>query len=145
MRVPHSAEKTISRVLKESHSVAVVGLSPRPERDSHEVAKYLQEVGYRIIPVNPHGDTILGERCYPSLDAVPDDVDWVDVFRRPPDVPEVAEAALRKGVRAFWMQLGIRHAEVAERLRRAGVLVVEDRCALIEHRARREVVVPGPG
>lgn len=132
-----SEAATIDRILGESRTVAVVGMSPRPERDSHRVARYLAEVGYRVIPVNPNATEILGERCYPSLDDVPDRVDLVDVFRRPEQVSEVAEAALRVGVRAFWMQLGIRHPGVARRLREAGVLVVEDRCTLVEHQRRR--------
>jgi predicted CoA-binding protein len=131
-----SEEDRIGRILESCRRVAVVGLSPRPERDSHRVASYLQEAGYRVIPVNPRVTEVLGERCYASLDLVPGSVDLVDVFRRPDEIPELAEAAIRKGVRAFWMQLGIRHAEAAERLRRAGIDVVEDRCTLVEHRTR---------
>lgn len=129
----------ISRVLRESRTVAVVGLSPRPERDSHRVARYLQQVGYRVIPVNPVVEEVLGERSYPSLEAVPDDVDLVDVFRRPPEIPALADAAIRKGVRFFWMQLGIEHPEAARRLRGAGIEVVQNRCALVEHRDRAGV------
>jgi hypothetical protein len=131
------SDDEIGRILRESRTIAVVGCSPRSDRDSHEVAAYLKAAGYRVIPVNPNEAEILGERCYPSVDAIPEPVDLVDVFRRPEDVPAVADAALRKGVRAFWMQLGIRHAESTARLRAAGVAVVEDRCTLVEHRARR--------
>jgi hypothetical protein len=130
-------DEEIGRILRECKTIAVVGCSPRPERDSHEVAAYLRDAGYRVIPVNPKETEILGARCYPSVDAIPEPVDLVDVFRRPEDVPAVAEDALRKGVRAFWMQLGIRHAESAARLRAAGIAVVEDRCTLVEHRARQ--------
>jgi predicted CoA-binding protein len=131
----HEAER-IDRILETCRTVAVVGLSPQPERDSHRVARYLQEVGYRIIPVNPRAAEVLGERSYANLDEVPGEVDLVDVFRRPEEIPGIADSALRKGVRAFWMQLGIRHPEAARRLREAGIDVVEDRCALVEHRAR---------
>jgi predicted CoA-binding protein len=129
-------DEEIGRILRECKTVAVVGCSPRPDRDSHEVAAYLKAAGYRVIPVNPNETEILGERCYPTVDAIPESVDLVDVFRRSEDVPAVADAALRKGVRAFWMQLGIRHADAAARLRAAGVDVVEDLCTKVEH-ARR--------
>jgi predicted CoA-binding protein len=127
------SDEEIRRILRDCKTVAVVGCSPRSDRDSHEVAAYLRAAGYRVIPVNPNETEILGERCYPSVDAIPEAVDLVDVFRRSEDVPPIAEAALRKGVRAFWMQLGIRHAESAARLRAAGVAVVEDRCTKVEH------------
>jgi predicted CoA-binding protein len=125
-------EQRIARVLRGSRTIAVVGLSPRPERDSHRVALYLQQAGYRVIPVNPAVDRVLGETSYPTLDAVPEPIDMVDVFRRSEDVPEIAEAAIRKGVRSFWMQLGVSHEAAAERLRAAGIDVVENRCTKIE-------------
>lgn len=135
MSADRSESEAIESML-DGHCVAVVGLSPRPDRDSHRVARYLQDAGYRVIPVNPSATRILGERCYPSLEAIPEPVDWVDVFRRPEHVPALADAALAIGVRGFWMQLGIRHAGAAARLRAAGVAVVEDRCALVEHGKR---------
>jgi predicted CoA-binding protein len=125
-------EQRIARVLRGSRTIAVVGLSPRPERDSHRVALYLQQAGYRVIPVNPAIDRVLGETCYPTLDAVPEPIDMVDVFRRSEDVPEIAEAAIRRGVRSFWMQLGVSHEAAAARLRAAGIDVVENRCTKIE-------------
>lgn len=128
----------ITGILDCGRTVAVVGCSPNPARDSHRIARYLQSVGYRVIPVNPNASEILGERCHATLDAVPDPVDWVDVFRRSEDVPEIADAALRCGVRGFWMQLGVRHPESAARLRAAGVMVVEDRCSGVEHRSRAQ-------
>jgi hypothetical protein len=126
----------IGEILSSSRTVAVVGLSPDPERDSHRVARYLAEAGYRIVPVNPRLAEVLGERSYASVDQIPGEVDLVVVFRRSEDVPEVAEAALKKRPRAFWMQLGIRSPEAASRLRAAGIRVVEDRCAMVEHRSR---------
>ena len=126
---------TIEEVLANSKVIAVVGLSDRPERPSHGVARYLQRSGYRIIPVNPKlKGPVLGEEPYPDLDSVPEKVDLVDVFRRPIDVPPVVEAAIRIGAPAIWMQLGIVHEEAAQRAREAGLAVVMDRCTAIEHR-----------
>ncbi len=133
----------IGEILRGAQTVAVVGLSPRPERDSHRVARYLAEVGYRIIPVNPNVQEVLGQKAHASLEAVPSRVDLVLVFRRSEDVPPVAEAALRKGVSAFWMQLGISNDKVADRLGRAGIRVVQDRCAMVEHRARASAAESG--
>jgi predicted CoA-binding protein len=126
----------IGEILRTARTVAVVGLSPSPERDSHRVARYLSSAGYQILPVNPRVEMVLGQRAYPALDEVPGPIDLALVFRRPEDIPPIAEAALRKRVGTFWMQLGIAHPEVAMRLRRAGIRVVEDRCAMVEHRAR---------
>ncbi|MBX5464070.1 MAG: CoA-binding protein [Clostridia bacterium] len=126
----------IRELLREARTVAVVGLSPKPERPSHGVARYLQEHGYRIIPVNPGHAAILGEICYPSLQAIPAEVqvDVVDVFRRPEEVPGVVEETLRRGgVRALWLQLGVIAPEAARRAREAGLLVVMDRCMKVEH------------
>jgi len=126
--------RTIEEILRESRTIAVVGLSPRPERDSHRVARYLKEQGYRIIPVNPQAGEILGERCYPSLREVPCPVDIVDVFRRPAEVPPVVDDAIACGARVVWMQLGIVHEGAAEKARRHGLDVVMDRCLMVEHR-----------
>ncbi len=126
----------IQQVLERSRVVAVVGLSDKTHRPSHGVARYLQEHGYRIIPVNPRlGGPVLGEQPYPDLESVPERVDIVDIFRRPQEVPDVVEAALRIGAPVVWMQLGIVHHEAAERARAAGVHVVMDRCIQIEHQA----------
>ncbi|HTT62937.1 MAG TPA: CoA-binding protein [Bryobacteraceae bacterium] len=125
---------TISELLKTSRTIAVVGLSNKRFRPSHGVAEYMQRNGYRIIPVNPFEQTVLGEKCYPDLDSVPDRVDIVDIFRRPEFVPEVVEAAMRIGAKAIWMQEGVVHEEAAERARAAGLFVVMDRCILKDHR-----------
>ncbi len=117
-------------------TIAVVGLSDKPEKASYRVAKYLQECGYRIIPVNPMVDEVLGEKSFPDLNSIPADIeiDVVDIFRRPVDVPPVVEQAVaRKGVKVVWMQEGIVHEEAAEVARRAGLEVVMDRCILKEH------------
>jgi predicted CoA-binding protein len=127
-------EADIKSILAESKTVAVVGLSPRKERDSHRVAKYLQSQGYRIIPVNPNADEVLGERSYPDLASVPEPVDVVDVFRRSEAVPEIVEEAIKLGARTIWMQMGVIHEEAAARAREAGLQVVMDRCMMVEHR-----------
>lgn len=123
----------ICGILKRYRSVAVVGLSPKPERDSHMVAAFLKEHGYRIIPVNPGQRQILGETCYPALSQIPERVEIVDVFRRSEAVPAIAEEAMRIGARVFWTQMGIRHDEAAEKLRQAGIQVIMDRCMKVEY------------
>lgn len=130
-----AAVRSIEAILKETRTVAVVGLSPDPTRDSHHVAQYLKAQGYRIVPVNPNAQEVLGERCYPSLSAVPEAVDLVDIFRRSEDVPPIVDEAIVKGARAVWMQLGIVNEKAAERAMKAGLDVVMDKCTLIEHQA----------
>ena len=125
---------TVRDILEKSKVIAVVGLSPKPERDSHEVAKYLQDQGYRIVPVNPRADTILGEKSYPDLASIPEKVDVVDIFRRSDDVPPVVDQAIDIGAKAVWMQLGIVNEGAAAKAREAGLGVVMDRCMLVEHR-----------
>lgn len=125
---------TVEKILERSKTVAVVGLSPRPHRDSHEVARYLQDQGYRIIPVNPRAEEVLGEKCYPSLRSVPDKVDVVDIFRRSEDVPPIVDEAIDIGASAVWMQLGIVNEEAAAKAEDAGLSVVMDRCILVEHK-----------
>ncbi|HID62752.1 MAG TPA: CoA-binding protein [Anaerolineae bacterium] len=127
-------EADIKTILEESKTIAVVGLSPNEERDSHRVANYLQSQGYRIIPVNPRADEILGERSYPDLASIPDPIDVVDVFRRSEAVPEIVEGAIKVGAKTVWMQEGVVHEEAAARAREAGLQVVMDRCMLKEHR-----------
>ena len=127
---------SVEEILARSEVVAVVGLSDRPDRPSHGVARYLQEQGYRIIPVNPQlRGPVLGEEPYSRLEDVPERIDLVDVFRRPEDVPPVVDAAIAVGASAVWMQLGIVHEEAAAKARAAGLDVVMDKCTAIEHRA----------
>ncbi len=121
-------------ILRTSRTIAVVGLSSRRFRPSYGVAEYMKRAGYRIIPVNPGESEILGEPCYPDLDAIPGPIDIVDIFRRPEHVPLIVEAAIRKGVRAIWMQEGVYHEEAARRAEAAGIAVVMDRCILKDHR-----------
>jgi predicted CoA-binding protein len=128
----------VDSILRGAKTIAVVGLSSSRMRVSYSVSEYMQQAGYRIIPVNPNETEVLGEKAYATLDDVPEPVDIVDIFRRPEFVPEVVEAAIRKGARVIWMQEGVVHEEAAERARAAGLTVVMDRCILKEHgRLRR--------
>ena len=123
-------------ILRRSRTVAVVGLSPKEDRASHRVAAYLKEQGYTIIPVNPVAETILGEKSYPNLDAIPaGTVDTVDIFRRAEDVPPIVQQAIELGAGAVWMQEGIVSEDAALLAREAGLDVVMDHCMLKEHRA----------
>jgi predicted CoA-binding protein len=124
----------IPDLLARSRTIAVVGLSNKRYRPSHGVAEYLQRAGFRVIPVNPLEIEVLGERAHPDLDSVPEPVDIVDIFRRPEFVPDIVEAAIRKGAKAVWMQEGVIHEDAARRARDAGLEVVMDRCILKEHR-----------
>jgi predicted CoA-binding protein len=121
-------------MLRNSHTIAVIGLSSKRFRPSYGVSEYMQRAGYRIIPVNPHVREVLGEKCYASLEEIPESVDIVDIFRRSEFVPDIVEAAIRKGAHAIWMQEGVVHEAAAERARAAGLEVVMDRCILKEHR-----------
>jgi len=127
---------TIREILEGSKTLAVLGLSSRAARPSHGVAEYMQRKGYRIIPVNPNEESVLGEKAYPSLDDVPEPFDVVVIFRRTEFVPEVVEAAIRKQAKVVWMQEGVIHEQAAERARAAGLTVVMDRCILKEHAKR---------
>jgi predicted CoA-binding protein len=130
-----SAEKiaTIRRILKDSKIIAVVGLSPKPHRPSHQVASYLMEVGYSIIPVNPGQDTILGQTCYPNLRAIPVPVDMVDIFRRSEEVLPIVDDAIDIGARFIWMQEGVVNEVAAAKAEAAGITVIMDRCTKIDH------------
>lgn len=126
----------IRTILERYKTLAVVGLSSKPTRPSCGVAAYMQSKGYRIIPVNPHERSVLGERAYASLEAVPAPLEIVVIFRRPEHVPEVVESAIRRGAKVIWMQEGVRHEAAAERARAAGLEVVQDHCILKEHAKR---------
>lgn len=121
-------EQRIETILSGSKTVAVVGISDKPDRPSHVVAKYLQERGYRVIPVNPLLTEVLGEKAYKSLEEIPGRVDLVDVFRKSADVPQVAEEAVRISARFFWMQEGVESDRACEILDAAGIPWVMNRC-----------------
>ena len=123
---------TIRRILKENHTIAMVGLSADWYRPSYFAAKYLQDHGFRVIPVNPRYEEILGEKCYGRVQDIPDSIDVVDCFRRVGDIPPLADAAIEVGAKVLWMQLGIVHEEAAATARDADLEVIMNRCMKIE-------------
>jgi hypothetical protein len=123
-----------AEILRSARVIAVVGLSSKRWRPSYGVAEYLQRAGYRIVPVNPQESEVLGEKSYPDVDSIPGPIDIVDIFRRPECVPEIVEAAIRKGAQAVWMQEGVVHEEAARRAQDAGLVVTMDHCILKDHR-----------
>lgn len=126
----------IGEILKTYKTIAVVGLSSNPMRPSFGVTKYMQEAGYRIIPVNPREREVLGEKSYARLEDVPGGIEIVNIFRRAAEVAPVVESAIRVGAKAVWMQLGVENDAAAERARAEGLVVIEDACILLEHRRR---------
>ena len=128
----------IGDILKTYKTIAVVGLSSNPMRPSHAVTRYMQQSGYRIIPVNPNETQVLGEKSYARLEDVPQKIDIVDIFRRGEDVPPVVEGAIRTGAKVVWMQLGIENEQAAEKACAEGITVVMDACVLIEHQKRTQ-------
>lgn len=129
------ADEALREILASIKTVAVVGLSNKPDRPSYSIAEYLKNVGYKIIPVNPTINEALGEMAYPSLREVPESVDVVQIFRKSEDVPPVVDDAIAIGAKVVWMQLGIVHEESAARARAAGLKVVMDTCMRATHRA----------
>lgn len=136
------SQNIIKEILEKYRVIAVVGLSKQPEKDSYRVSAYLKQHGYRIIPVNPFADEVMGEKSYPSLLDIPSEIqetiEIVDVFRPAKDVPPIMEQAIKLKQRngkpyVVWMQLGIKNEEAAEAGRRAGLIVVMDRCLMVEH------------
>jgi hypothetical protein len=131
------AWEDVKRILQPPKTIAVVGLSDKPDRESHEIAAYLQAQGYRIIPVNPRIKETLGEKAYRSLRDVPEKVDIVQIFRRSEDVPPVVDEAIAVGAPVVWMQQGIVHEEAAAKAEAAGITVIMDACMRSAHRALR--------
>ncbi len=128
------SDAELQQIFQATRVIAVVGLSDDPARASYGVAQYLQQQGYQIVPINPKVDEILGEKSYPDLLSVPFDVDMVDIFRRSESVGPHVDEAIEKGAHTIWMQLGIRNDEAAQKADAAGLSVVMDRCAKVEHR-----------
>ncbi len=126
------SDREMAQVLRSAKTIAVVGLSSNPLRASNGVSRFLQRQGFRIIPVNPNEREVLGERAYPSVKDVPDEIDIVNVFRRPSGVPEVVDDVLQKRARCLWMQEGVINEAAARRAEAAGIPVVMDRCILKE-------------
>ena len=127
-------DKEMKEILLSVKTIASVGVSSNPEKESYEVVAYLKEQGYRIIPVNPTAPEILSEKAYPSLSDIPEKVDVVQVFRKPEDVPPVVEEAIKIGAKVVWMQAGIVNEEAAQKAREAGLQVVMDACMRAPHR-----------
>jgi predicted CoA-binding protein len=130
---PNPDDEAIRRLLEKVRRIAVVGLSPKPHRDSHRVARYLLESGYEIVPVYPREEQILGQRVYRRVQDVPGAVDLVDVFRRSEELPEVIDDALAARAGVLWLQLGCIDESGARRAQDAGLTVVMDRCLMVEH------------
>jgi predicted CoA-binding protein len=126
---------TTKEILEKYKTIAVVGLSSTPWRASYGVSEYMQNAGYRIIPVNPNETEVLGEKAYPTLEDIPVPIEIVNIFRRPEYVPELVESAIRLNAKVIWMQLGVVHEAAAARARAAGMEVVMDRCILQDHSA----------
>jgi len=125
----------IKKIFEEVKTIAVIGLSPKPEKDSHKVAKYLQSVGYKIIPVYPKEDEILGEKVYRSLSDIKERVDMVDMFRKPSIADQIVdEIAKRDDVKVLWLQQGIVNNEAAKRAKDMGLKAVQNKCSMVEHR-----------
>ncbi len=124
----------IRLLLEQSRTIAIVGLSPDEQRPSHDVARYLQAHGYRIVPVNPRCTEVLGERCFASLEDIPFPVDLVDVFRRTEELVPIARSAVAIGARGLWQQLGVANDEADAIARAGGLVSVLDRCIKIDHR-----------
>lgn len=123
----------ICKLLRESHTVAVIGLSPNPARPSFQVALALQQFGHRILPVRPAISEVLGEKAYPDLDSLPEIPDIVEVFRAAEHVPAIVDACIRLGIKRLWLQDGVVHEAAALRAQQAGITVVMDRCMLRDH------------
>ncbi|MFQ5911152.1 MAG: CoA-binding protein [Thermoplasmata archaeon] len=123
----------IRGILERSKTIAVVGMSGKPERPSYQVAKYLARAGYRIIPVNPSYDEIDGMKSYPDIESIPEEIDVVDIFRRAEHIEPIVDGAIRKRAKVVWMQEGIVNVRAAEKAKQAGLQVVMDRCMMKEH------------
>ncbi|MGD9506369.1 MAG: CoA-binding protein [Syntrophobacteraceae bacterium] len=134
-RAPESAasDQEVKAILERAKTIAVVGISHKEERDSYKVAKYLKDNGYAMIPVNPKYKEVMGEKCYPDLKSVPVHIDIVDIFRNIEAIPAIVDEAIAVGASCVWMQIGLAHEEAAEKARRAGLSVVMDKCAKVEH------------
>lgn len=131
----NASSDDVRALLQVARTIAIVGLSDKPDRPSYDVARYLQLNGYRIIPINPNLRSVLGEMAYPALKAAPRPIDIVNIFRRPEAVPEIVADAIAMGAKAVWMQEGIVHNAAAEQAQAAGLTVVMNKCLMKEHHA----------
>ncbi len=131
-----SQEVAIRQSLTDCRTIAVVGLSPKPHRDSFRVARYMQAHGFRIVPINPNAPEVLGEKAYASLTeaAQHERIDMVNCFRNSEDIPPIAAEAIAIGAKSLWLQIGVAHNEAADQATAAGLVVVQNRCLMVEHR-----------
>lgn len=134
--IPNMSPDQVKQILLDTKTIAVVGMSSRADRPSNDVPKYLKEHGYRIVPINPNAQEILGEKAYPNLLAIPPElkIDTVQIFLRSEEVLPVVQDAIKIGAKAIWMQEGVRNEQAAVRAEEAGLLVVQDRCMRAAHR-----------
>jgi len=131
----NSNEAEVKRYLEETKTIAVIGASPNPEKDSHRVTKYLIEHGYDVFPIYPKGDDFYGRKVYRSLPEIEEAIDMVVIFRKPAALDAIADAVIARGdVKVFWAQIGIVNNEAAERVKEAGINVVQNMCVMVEHR-----------
>ncbi|PUE59103.1 CoA-binding protein [Limnohabitans sp. Rim8] len=132
-------QSAIRQSLANCHTIAVVGLSPKPHRDSYRVAKYMQDHGCRIVPINPNATEVLGEKAYASLTeaAMHERIDMVNCFRNSEDIPPIAAEAIAIGAKSLWLQIGVVHDVAAQQAQAAGLTVVQDKCLMVEHRQLR--------
>ena len=131
----NSNKDEIKEIFESVKTIAVLGLSPDPLKDSHRVAAYLQNAGYKIVPVYPKGETILGEKVYTSLEEIPFAIDMVNIFRKPDALDAIADVCIKRGdVKVFWAQVGIVNNEAAQKAKDAGMKVVQNQCAMVDHR-----------
>ena len=130
-----NTDQELKELLTKSKTIAVVGASPKPWRDSGSIADFLNKKGYKVFPVNPKYDEVLGMKCYPGLKSIPEKIDIVDIFRNPDEVEPVIDEAIAVGAKAVWMQLGVVNESAASKAEKAGLKVVMDRCIAVEHRA----------
>ena len=128
-------DSVLKEILLSTKTIASVGLSSNPNKESYRIASYLKAQGYRVIPVNPTTSEIMGDTSYPDVQSVPEKIDVVQVFRKPEDVPPVVDDAIKAGAKVVWMQEGIVHEEAAEKARQAGLQVVMDTCMRVAHRS----------
>ena len=133
MTLPTATIPTLHRILRTYRTIAIVGVSNTPHRPSYFAAKYMQHHGYRVIPVNPRYETVLGEKCYASLTDIPESIDIVDCFRKADEIPELTDQAIKIGAKCLWLQLGIQHPEAEQKAFDAGLEVISNRCVKIEH------------
>jgi uncharacterized protein len=138
------SDDELRAILARARTIAVVGLSDKPDRDSNEIARYLLSQGYHVVPVNPMLSEVLGAKSYPTLAAIPatEKIDVVDVFRRSEQVPPIVDEAIARHDPVVWMQLGVEHGAAAAKARAAGITVLENRCIMVDHRRLKIPPVP---